>query len=352
MSSDNGKTMITYQDAGVDIQAADSLVKRLKTISSTQKTGVVGGIGGFGALFALNDALSSPLKDPVLVSGTDGVGTKLKVAFATGRHETVGIDLVAMCVNDVITSGAKPLFFLDYFATGKLDSRIAETVIRGISYGCDLAECALIGGETAELPGMLSEGEYDIAGFVVGIVEREKILDGSTIEPNDTIIGIHSRGIHSNGLSLAQKVLLEAEGKTLGDKLPSGQTIADALLQPTAIYHKTVQALLCKDCGLKALAHITGGGIPGNLPRVLPENIAAELAPSAWPTPEIFQVIQSTNRVSEEEMFRSFNMGIGMFAVVKNPEEAILAIESAGEAASVVGRTIPRQAPESQVQWV
>ena len=325
---------ITYRQAGVDIDAGDALVDRIgKLAKRTRIPEVVAGVGGFASLCAL----PSGLVDPLLVSGTDGVGTKLKVAFATGVHDTVGIDLVAMCVNDVVTSGARPLFFLDYFATGKLDVDVAEAVIRGIAEGCAQAGCALVGGETAELPGMYAPGEYDLAGFSVGVVERAKLLDGSRARPGDVVLAVASSGLHSNGYSLARRVL-EGEMKLGMDAtLPElGGTVGEALLAPTRIYAKSVQALLAElGPEVHGLAHITGGGLPGNLPRVLPEGTGARVDLATYERPAIFRVIERGGPVEEAELRRTFNLGVGLCAVVapEAADRALAALEAAGERA-------------------
>lgn len=335
---------IGYRDAGVDIDAADRLVGDYRDLAAkTRIPGVLSGVGGFGALFALRDAPGADaLGDPVLVSGTDGVGTKLKVAFATGRHDTIGIDLVAMCVNDVLTSGARPLFFLDYFATGRLDPDVGRRVVAGIAEGCRQAGCALVGGETAELPGMYPDGEYDLAGFAVGVVDRSRIVDGAGCQPGHAIVGVASHGIHANGLSLARKVLLERAGLSFTDPLaPDDPTlVADALLRPTAIYAGVVAALLDGSRPL-ALAHITGGGIPGNLPRVLPDGLGAELFRDRWTVPRIFGRIAELGPMEPQEMDRTFNMGLGLLAVVEDPAAAVAVIERAGAEAAVVGHVVP-----------
>jgi phosphoribosylformylglycinamidine cyclo-ligase len=333
---------ITYRQAGVDIDAGDALVDRIgKLAKRTRIPEVLAGVGGFASLCAL----PSGLVDPLLVSGTDGVGTKLKVAFATGVHDTVGIDLVAMCVNDVVTCGARPLFFLDYFATGQLDVDVAEAVIRGIADGCSQAGCALVGGETAELPGMYAAGEYDLAGFSVGVVERAKLLDGTRARSGDVVIGVASSGLHSNGYSLARRVL-EGEMKLAMDaQLPElGATVGEALLVPTRIYAKAVTALLGElGADVHGLAHITGGGLPGNLPRVLPDGTGARLDLSTYDRPAIFRVIERGGPVEEAELRRTFNLGVGLAAVVApaEAERAVAAVASAGERAWILGEVVP-----------
>jgi phosphoribosylformylglycinamidine cyclo-ligase len=310
---------LTYRDAGVDIDEGDRLVELIKPYARpTLRPEVLAGIGGFGGLFALD---VKKYREPVLVSGTDGVGTKLKVAFAAGRHGTVGQDLVAMCVNDIAVVGAEPLFFLDYFATGKLSAEQGAEVVKGIAEGCRLAGCALIGGETAELPGFYAKGEYDLAGFAVGVVERSRMVDGKAVRPGDLVIGIASSGVHSNGYSLARKALLETH--PLDAKLEGlgGRTLADALLEPTRIYAKDVLALL-EAVPVRAFAHITGGGLPGNVPRNLPDDTRAVLDERRWPRPPVFDVIAREGRVSSDEMYRTFNMGLGLVAVVAPGDEA------------------------------
>jgi len=310
---------LTYRDAGVDIDEGDRLVELIKPFArKTLRPEVLGGIGGFGGLFAID---VKKYKEPVLVSGTDGVGTKLKVAFAAGRHDTIGQDLVAMCVNDVAVVGAEPLFFLDYFATGKLAAEKAAQVVKGIADGCALAGCALIGGETAELPGFYAAGEYDLAGFAVGCVERSRIVDGTTVAPGDLVVGIASSGLHSNGYSLARKALLERHPLDRTFEILGGATLADALLVPTRIYAKDVLALL-EEVRVGAFAHVTGGGLPGNVPRSLPEGTRAVLEEKRWPRPPIFDLVEKEGRVPRDEMYRTFNMGLGLVAVVAPGDEA------------------------------
>ncbi|HEV3009699.1 MAG TPA: phosphoribosylformylglycinamidine cyclo-ligase, partial [Burkholderiales bacterium] len=290
---------LSYRDAGVDIDAGDALVEAIKPFARrTLRPEVLGGLGGFGALCEI----PKKYRQPVLVSGTDGVGTKLKLAFALQRHDTVGIDLVAMSVNDVLVQGAEPLFFLDYFASGKLEVPVAAQVIKGIAAGCERAGCALIGGETAEMPGMYAEGEYDLAGFCVGVVEKERILDGRSIAPGDALLGLASSGPHSNGYSLIRRIL--ERGKPPFDPL-----------EPTRIYVKPVLKLL-ESVPVKGLAHITGGGLVGNVPRILPKNVVARIQKASWPRPEVFKWLQQTGNVAEDEMWRVFNCGIGMVIVV------------------------------------
>ena len=303
---------LSYKDAGVDIDAGDALVERIKPLARrTLREGVLAGIGGFGALFEV----PKRYREPVLVSGTDGVGTKLKLAFEWNMHDTVGIDLVAMSVNDVLVQGAEPLFFLDYFACGKLDVDTAAAVIGGIAKGCELSGCALIGGETAEMPGMYPAGEYDLAGFAVGVVEKSKILSGAHVQPGDLVLGLASSGVHSNGFSLVRKCLQRA-----GANLPAtldGQPFRQAVMAPTLLYVKSVLAALGRQQGIKALAHITGGGLLENIPRVLPQGMAARLNKGSWPRSELFGWLQQTAGIDEREMNRTFNNGIGMVVVVE-----------------------------------
>ena len=311
-------TPLSYKDAGVDIDAGDALVERIKPLAKkTMRDGVLAGIGGFGALFEV----PKRYKEPVLVSGTDGVGTKLRLAFEWNMHDTVGIDLVAMSVNDVLVQGAEPLFFLDYFACGKLDVDTAAAVIGGIAKGCELSGCALIGGETAEMPGMYPAGEYDLAGFAVGAVEKSKILTGQTVVPGDVVLGLASSGVHSNGFSLVRKCI-ERAGADAPQTL-DGKPFKQALMAPTRLYVKNVLAALAahpfsasSGQGIKALAHITGGGLLENIPRVLPEGTAAHLVKGSWPQTELFAWLQKTAGIDDIEMMRTFNNGIGMVVVV------------------------------------
>lgn len=333
MSAQNQESL-SYKSAGVDIAAGNELVERIKPIAARTRTpGVMAGLGGFGSLFEL------PLdryQNPILVSGTDGVGTKLKLAIDSGIHNTVGIDLVAMCVNDIIVQGAEPLFFLDYFATGKLDVDTAAAVIAGIGKGCELAGAALVGGETAEMPGMYADGEYDLAGFCVGIVEKSKVLDGSKVKAGDKLIGIASSGPHSNGYSLIRKIIVHSNSK-LNDSF-NGKTLGEALLEPTRIYVKTLLSLLDK-VPIHALAHITGGGITENLPRVLPVGINARIDLSSWEFPDIFQWLQEQGNVSLADMLTTFNCGIGMIACVASEDEkaTLETLQSLGETVFVIG---------------
>ena len=328
------QTPLSYKDAGVDIDAGDALVERIKPLAKrTMREGVLAGIGGFGALFEV----PKRYLEPVLVSGTDGVGTKLKLAFEWNMHDTVGIDLVAMSVNDVLVQGAEPLFFLDYFACGKLDVETAAAVIGGIAKGCELSGCALIGGETAEMPGMYPAGEYDLAGFAVGAVEKSKILSGADVKPGDMVLGLASSGVHSNGFSLVRKCLERA-----GDKLPGtldGQPFRQAMMAPTRLYVKTVLAALGQHRGIKALAHITGGGLLENIPRVLPQGMAARLEQGSWPRSELFAWLQQTAGIDDHEMNRTFNNGIGMVVVVDPASAAAVAqtLRDGGETVYVIG---------------
>jgi phosphoribosylformylglycinamidine cyclo-ligase len=328
---------ITYRQAGVDIEAGDALVERIKPLArSTRIAEVVADVGGFAGLCAL----PAGVEDPLLVSGTDGVGTKLKVAFATGRHDTIGQDLVAMCVNDVVTTGARPLFFLDYFACGKLEVDVAESVVRGIADGCRAAGAALLGGETAELPGMYPDGEYDLAGFAVGVVARAALLGPERVRAGDALVAVASSGLHSNGYSLARRVL-EGELRLGLDRAVAelGCTLGDALLTPTRIYARTVSALgRALGSDLHALCHVTGGGIEGNLPRVLPPGTHARVS-LGFPRPAIFELIARGGPVAEEEMRRTFNLGVGLIAVVAEAraEAALAALGAAGERAWRLG---------------
>ena len=310
---------LTYRDAGVDIDEGDRLVELIKPHArATLRPEVLAGIGGFGGLFALD---LGRWRQPVLVSGTDGVGTKLKIAFLARRHDTVGIDLVAMCVNDVAVVGAEPLFFLDYYATGKLSADEAALVVKGIAEGCRRAGCALIGGETAELPGFYQPGEYDLAGFAVGCVERSRIVDDRSVAPDDLVIGVASSGLHSNGYSLARRALLDRHPLDHRPEGFAGRTLADLLLEPTRIYAKDVLALL-EQVPVKSFAHITGGGLPGNVPRTLPEGTRAVLEERLWPRPPVFDLVAGEGKVSRDEMFRTFNMGLGLTLVVAPGDEA------------------------------
>jgi phosphoribosylformylglycinamidine cyclo-ligase len=331
---------ITYRDAGVDIDAGDELVERIKPLAKmTRIAEVVSDVGGFAGLCRVPEGID----DPVLVSGTDGVGTKLKIAFATGVHDTIGADLVGMCVNDVITCGARPLFFLDYFATGKLELGVAEAVIRGIANACKESGCALLGGETAELPGMYHAGEYDLAGFAVGVVARKKIIDGTRTAAGDVAIAVPSSGLHSNGYSLARKVLLDVMRLGFDDRPAElgGKSVGEAMLAPTRLYAKAAQAVIGAGVDVHAMSHVTGGGLPGNLPRVLPEGLGVKVA-GAWPRPAIFDLIAKGGPVAEVEMRRTFNLGVGLVVVVPAAEEAraFEALRAVGEAPFVLGHVV------------
>nr|WP_321510876.1 phosphoribosylformylglycinamidine cyclo-ligase [uncultured Hyphomonas sp.] len=336
--SDPSKTSLSYRDAGVDIEAGERLVDAIGPLAkATRRAGVMGGLGGFGALF---DLKAAGYNDPVLVSGTDGVGTKLMLAFETGIHNTVGIDLVAMCANDVLAQGAEPLFFLDYFATGKLEEGIAEAVISGIAEGCRQSGCALVGGETAEMPGMYPPGHYDLAGFVVGAVDRDKVLPRmDTMVAGDLLIGIGSSGPHSNGYSLIRRIV-EREGLSYDGASPfSNTTLGEALLTPTRLYAEAALPLIRKGL-VKGLAHITGGGLTENTPRMCPDHLAPAIERKAWTPPPVFEWLQSAGNVTEDEMHRTFNMGIGMvFAVAPEDADTVCAVlQTAGEAPVILGR--------------
>ena len=324
---------LSYKDAGVDIDAGDALIERIKPLAKkTMREGVLAGIGGFGALFEV----PKRYKEPVLVSGTDGVGTKLKLAFEWNMHDTVGIDLVAMSVNDVLVQGAEPLFFLDYFACGKLDIDTAAAVIGGIAKGCELSGCALIGGETAEMPGMYPAGEYDLAGFAVGAVEKSKILTGQNVKPGDVVLGLASHGVHSNGFSLVRKCIERA-----ANNLPAtldGKPFKQAIMEPTRLYVKNVLAALAQH-PIKALAHITGGGLLENIPRVLPEGYAAHLQKGSWPQTELFAWLQATAGIDDTEMNRTFNNGIGMVVVIAANDASACAatLRASGEQVFEIG---------------
>lgn len=350
MSSSDQKTPLTYRDAGVDIDAGDALVERIKPLArKTMRDGVLAGIGGFGALFEV----PKRYKEPVLVSGTDGVGTKLKLAFHLNRHDTVGIDLVAMSVNDILVQGAEPLFFLDYFACGRLDVDTAAAVIGGIAAGCEQAGCALIGGETAEMPSMYPDGEYDLAGFAVGAVEKSKAIDGRRIVAGDIVLGLASSGAHSNGYSLVRRIVDREQPDMSADF--DGRPLADALMAPTRIYVKSLLPLLQAEddngqTPIKGLAHITGGGLVGNVPRVLPEGVTAELSQSSWPLPKLFQWLQHHGQVADSEMHRVFNCGIGMVVVVgaDQADRVQAALAAAGEQVYRIGVIRARQGDEEQ----
>ncbi|TEB04642.1 Phosphoribosylformylglycinamidine cyclo-ligase [Pelotomaculum schinkii] len=334
------KKGLTYADAGVDIEAGNKAVHLMKdTVRSTFRPEVLADIGGFGGFFALN---KDRYREPVLVSGTDGVGTKLRVAMLTGRHDSVGIDAVAMCVNDILAQGAEPLFFLDYLAVGRLSPEQVAAIVGGVAEGCRQAGCALIGGETAEMPGFYGPEEYDIAGFAVGVVERSRIIDGRDIVPGDLVIGLPSSGLHSNGYSLARKVLLEVAGYGVDTYLEQlGRTVGEEMLEPTRIYVKAILPLLDR-FKMKGLAHITGGGLTENVPRALPEGTGVEFRLGTWPVPPVFNLIQETGNIAASEMLRTFNMGVGLVAVVARAEAgAVMADLSArGETSYLIGEVV------------
>ncbi len=337
---------LSYRDAGVDIDAGDALVEAIKPLAKrTMREGVLGGIGGFGGLFEI----SKKFKEPVLVSGTDGVGTKLKLAFELNRHDTVGIDLVAMSVNDILVQGAEPLFFLDYFACGKLDVATATSVVAGIAQGCEQSGCALLGGETAEMPGMYPDGEYDLAGFAVGAVEKSQIIDGSKIVPGDVVLGLASSGIHSNGYSLVRKIISVAKPDLEADF--HGRKLADVLMAPTRIYVKPLLALM-QSMEVKGMVHITGGGLVENIPRVLADDLTAVLDAKSWTLPPLFQWLQQHGGVADAEMHRVFNCGIGMTVIVskENADAAMAQLQAAGETVYRIGEIRARE--EGQAQTV
>ena len=338
---------LSYRDAGVDIDAGDQLVENIKPFAKrTLRPEVLGGLGGFGALVEI----SKKYQNPVLVSGTDGVGTKLKLAFEWDIHHTVGIDLVAMSVNDILVQGAEPLFFLDYFACGKLDVARATDVIKGIAEGCEQSGCALIGGETAEMPGMYPEGEYDLAGFAVGVVEKSKVINGRSIRPGDVVLGLASNGAHSNGYSLIRKII-ERSNPDLDAEFDGGQTLRQAVIAPTRLYVKPILAALEK-FEIKGMAHITGGGLTENIPRVLPENCVAQIDAQSWPLPKLFQWLQQAGNVERQEMYRTFNCGIGM-AVIVPAEQADAAqafLTEQGETVYRLGTIRERAGSEHQTQ--
>ena len=338
---------LSYRDAGVDIDAGDQLVENIKPFAKrTLRPEVLGGLGGFGALVEI----SKKYQNPVLVSGTDGVGTKLKLAFEWDIHHTVGIDLVAMSVNDILVQGAEPLFFLDYFACGKLDVARATDVIKGIAEGCEQSGCALIGGETAEMPGMYPEGEYDLAGFAVGVVEKSKVINGRSIRPGDVVLGLASNGAHSNGYSLIRKII-ERSNPDLDVEFDGGKTLRQAVIAPTRLYVKPILAALEK-FEIKGMAHITGGGLTENIPRVLPENCVAQIDAQSWPLPKLFQWLQRAGNVEQQEMYRTFNCGIGM-AVIVPAEQADAAqafLAEQGETVYRLGTIRERAGSEHQTQ--
>jgi phosphoribosylformylglycinamidine cyclo-ligase len=351
LPKDHNQPPLTYKDAGVDIAAGDSLVERIKPLAkSTQRPGVMGGLGGFGALF---DLKAAGFSDPILVSGTDGVGTKLLLAIEAAIHDTVGIDLVAMCVNDIVVQGAEPLFFLDYYATGKLSVDAGHAVVAGIAEGCRQAGCALVGGETAEMPGMYPEGDYDLAGFAVGAAERGQLLPRPGIEAGDVLLGAASAGLHSNGFSLVRRIVarsglaLDATAPFAAAGAPSGAegTLARALLTPTRIYVRSMLAAIRATSAIKGLAHITGGGLPGNVPRMLPDGLRARLDATTWTAPAVFRWLRAVGNVPTDDMLQTFNCGLGMVVAVaaRDADRVAAALSEAGETVRTVG--IIEQAP-------
>ncbi len=338
------KQSLSYKDAGVDIDAGEALVQRIKSVAkATTRKEVVGGLGGFGALCRIPQGYKSPL----LVSGTDGVGTKLKLALDANKHDTIGIDLVAMCVNDLLVCGAEPLFFLDYYATGKLDVDVATDVVTGIGEGCKQSNCALIGGETAEMPGMYQDEDYDLAGFCVGVVEEEEIITGDNVALGDVLIAISSSGVHSNGYSLVRKVLEVSGNDIHSDITLDGKSFKEALLEPTKIYVKAIQSLQEKlgNANLHAMCHITGGGLTENLPRVLPENLTAQIDSNSWQFSELFQWLQDKGNIEQMEMYRTFNCGVGFVVVVpaEHAEQAITVLNKQDEKAWKLGEIVERE---------
>ncbi|MGX2973653.1 phosphoribosylformylglycinamidine cyclo-ligase [Ursidibacter arcticus] len=339
-------TQLSYKDAGVDIHAGNELVERIKAdVKRTRRPEVMGGLGGFGALCAL----PTKYKEPILVSGTDGVGTKLRLAIDLNKHDTIGIDLVAMCVNDLVVQGAEPLFFLDYYATGKLDVDVASSVIKGIANGCEQSGCALVGGETAEMPGMYHAGDYDLAGFCVGVVEKSEIIDGSNVKVGDALIALGSSGPHSNGYSLIRKVL-EVSGAKAEDLL-EGKPLSEHFLAPTKIYVKSILQLI-KQTDVHAIAHLTGGGFWENIPRVLPQNVKAVINEASWEWQPAFKWLQEKGNISRYEMYRTFNCGVGMVIALPNAdvETALALLEQAGENAWVIGKIENREPNAEQVE--
>ncbi len=342
----------TYKEAGVDIDKADDFIHQIRPlVKSTYRTGVLGEIGAFGGLFHLG---ADKYRDPVLVSSTDGVGTKIKIAILMGRHDTIGIDLVAMCANDIITYGATPLFFLDYLAMGSLDTATATQIIEGVTNGCRQARCSLIGGETAEMPGIYQPGDYDLAGFVVGVVERDQIIDGSDIAVGHKIIGLASSGLHANGYSLARRVFLERHGFQVSEDFPElGGSLGDELLKPTRIYVETVLNLL-RDFPLSGICHITGGGLTDNLPRILPKTCRAVIQRQSWPVPPIFHLLRALGNIPEEEMLRTFNNGVGLALVVAEDRvsDILLRLQGLNEQAFIIGEITARKDGEPPLVYV
>ncbi|WP_210397835.1 phosphoribosylformylglycinamidine cyclo-ligase [Motiliproteus sediminis] len=345
MTTPNQPTSISYKDAGVDIDAGNALVDRIKGVAKrTQRPECLGGLGGFGALCEL----PAGYKQPVLVSGTDGVGTKLRLAMDLNKHDKIGIDLVAMCVNDLVVAGAEPLFFLDYYATGKLNVDVAADVVTGIGEGCELSGCALVGGETAEMPGMYDGDDYDLAGFCVGVVEKSEIIDGSKVSVGDVLLGLPSSGPHSNGYSLIRKII-EVSGADISADF-DGRTLGEALLEPTRIYVKPLLKLI-RESQVNALSHITGGGLLENIPRVLPDNAKAVIDVTSWQRPEIFNWIQRHGNVEEREMYRTLNCGVGMVVAVpaERADEAVALLKAEGEEAFIIGAIAALESDEEQV---
>ena len=350
-NSNRPNSPVTYQDAGVDIDAGNALVEAIKPlVKATRRSGADGDLGGFGGLF---DLKAAGFDDPILVAANDGVGTKLKIAIETGQHKTIGIDLVAMCVNDLIVQGAEPLFFLDYFACGKLDTTTAAEVVAGIAEGCRLAGCALIGGETAEMPGMYAPGDYDLAGFSVGAAERGQLLPRDDVKPGDIVLGLPSTGVHSNGYSLVRK-LVENEKLSWEDEAPFNRekTVAEAFLEPTKIYVKPLLEAIRETGQIKALAHITGGGLTENIPRVLNRDVTVQIDLASWSAPRVFDWLKSISRLETSEFARTFNAGIGMVAVVPATadDDVIQTLERAGQQAIAIGSVAERTGDEEQVQ--
>jgi len=346
MSTGSDKTSLSYKDAGVDIDAGNALVDRIKGVAKrTARPEVMGGLGGFGALCEIPEGY----KQPVLVSGTDGVGTKLRLAMDLAKHDTIGIDLVAMCVNDLVVAGAEPLFFLDYYATGKLNIDTAADVVTGIGKGCELAGAALVGGETAEMPGMYEGDDYDLAGFCVGVVEKSEIIDGTKVKAGDALIGLASSGPHSNGYSLIRKII-EVSDADLNQEI-EGKKLSDALLEPTRIYVKSILSLM-KQQQVNALSHITGGGLLENIPRVLPANTKAVINTNSWILPGVFQWLQSAGNVESREMYRTFNCGVGMVICVPadTKDQALAALKASGESAWIIGHVADALDGEEQVE--
>ena len=344
--------IITYKEAGVDIDKADAFIQKIRPlVKSTYRTGVLGELGAFGGLFHLG---ADKYRDPVLVSSTDGVGTKIKIAILMNRHDTIGIDLVAMCVNDMVTHGATPLFFLDYLAMGTLDLTVATQIVEGLTVGCRQARCSLIGGETAEMPGIYQPGDYDLAGFVVGVVERDQIIDGSDIAVGHKLIGLASSGLHANGYSMVRRVFLERHGLQLDEDFPElASSLGDELLKPTRIYVDTVLNLR-RDFPLSGVCHITGGGLTDNLPRILPKTCRAVIHRQSWPVPTIFHLLRTLGNIPEGEMLRTFNNGIGLALVVAEDQvsDILLRLQALNEQAFVIGEITARKEDEPPLVYV